>query len=76
MIEAIAAVVISSGVNVCSALDRSPTTDTLMSVIITMADGDLSEANGERIGKRISSQVISQCPEHLPVLERFVELYG
>ena len=76
MIESLAAVIIYTGTNVCSALDKSPTTDTVLDVIFDMADGNLSEANGERIGKKIANQVVSQCPEHLPVLERFVEIYG
>ena len=68
MIDLIATVVFhTSASNLCYALDKSPTTQTITWWVVENANGDFSEANGKRLGDIAVSQLQSQCPEYIPL---------
>lgn len=58
---------------VCSALDRKPTVPGVVEVLHTIQSHGLS---GHDSGVALADSVIWICPDHVPLLERFVDQYG
>lgn len=58
---------------VCATLDDHPTTDGVAGVAMAIHDEGFTM---EEAGQIIALSVLSKCPQHKPLLEKFIGVYG
>lgn len=63
----------ATGVNICGKLDTYPSVDGVSLVIFDVVRAGYDTESGSEL---IVQTVISQCPEYIPILERWVEVNG
>lgn len=58
---------------ICEALDAEPTFSRVWGLARALVDQGLTY---EEAGQWIGQSAVTTCPQHLPLLKRFVEVYG